>query len=959
MNDGYDASVDLGVAVKETPPPKSKKKIKRRKRKRSASTSSADGLPSPANKPVVAESAALNDTKADINDSADVGNLVSTGKKKKKRKKNKAGTPSADVDLPEDDAPVAESATMSPDGKNSNGGVADNGTPSSTGKKKRKKKKKNRGSLNEETTNSALRATISDGEKSKTTPLLPPQPPLKGMFIKERGNLPVFQNRADICNLVSNNDVVLVVAETGSGKSTQIPAYIHESGMLKKSAKAAIASLPKPPQRKYGRTICVTQPRRVAAITLAKRVSEELNCTPGTIVGHRVRFDDTTDIRGRNTTKIIYATDGMLLREAISDPLLQRYGMIVLDEAHERSLQTDVLFGVVKRAMAARQSGNNGEDTTNIMKRQLKDDDDATSFEKDNDILGRMQETAATLGLPPLKICVMSATLDVETFQTFFPGSAMIKIPGRQYPVQAVYTDQIHEDYIDAALRTVIQIYKNTPDGDGSDVLVFLTGQEEIEDLASLLKKYLEELEPDDSDQNATRDTVQNIKGIGTSINSGNSLIVNGVLICVLYASLPPEQQMLAFRPKPDGCSRKVILSTNIAETSVTLDGIRYVVDCGKHKSREYKSSTGMESLKISDISKAQAAQRMGRAGRVSEGICLRLYPEDSYDLLEETTVPEILRVNLAQVVLQLKGMGIHDPRSFSFLTPPPPESIEKSFEILIALGAIDKLMDLTPYGKEMSQLPLDPIYAHLLLQSSKFECVSEILTVVAMLSAENIFYRPGGRGGEDNGGLAARGAAAHRRFASYEGDLPSLLNVYNAWRKEAIYTRSGNTRKKKQKLIKGKGAFSKMMHGDWCGQNFINGRALMRAHDVRSQISDQCSRLGMDIHSSCSSEMTTFYKCICSGLFLQVATRLPNAVESQGKKKSRSSRAGIIPSRGHYKTKNGGNMVSVHPTSFLFGRNPAPKCVVYTDLLFTTKMYVRGVTQIREEWLAESEKAR
>lgn len=344
----------------------------------------------------------------------------------------------------------------------------------------------------------------------------------------------------------------------------------------------------KPPKQKYGRTICVTQPRRVAAITLAKRVSDEVNCTPGTIVGHRVRFDDTTDVRGRNTTKIIYATDGMLLREAISDPLLKRYGVIVLDEAHERSLQTDVLFGVVKRAMAARsrpcsEIKDDGEEiTTTTLEEKMnggehvKDDNDdtASSFEKDSETFGRMKETASSLGLPPLKVVVMSATLDVQTFQTFFPdNSSMIKIPGRQYPVQTVYTDEVHDDYLDAALKTVIQIHKYTPDGNGSDVLVFLTGQDEIEDLASLLKKYLEDLEPDDDSSDETngnnkkkKDMVQNIKGIGTSIHSGNSsMIVNGVLICVLYASLPPEQQMLAFRPKPDGCSRKVILSTNIA----------------------------------------------------------------------------------------------------------------------------------------------------------------------------------------------------------------------------------------------------------------------------------------------------------------------------------------------------------------------------------------------------------
>jgi len=212
--------------------------------------------------------------------------------------------------------------------------------------------------------------------------------------------------------------------------------------------------LPKPPKVKYGRSICVTQPRRVAAITLAKRVSEELNCVHGTIVGHRVRFDDTTDIRGTNTTKIIYASDGLCLREAISDPLLRRYGLIVLDEAHERSLQTDVLFGVVQRAMLARRKENNGADASEVNRNAKQKDGDAALFERDEEILRRMKESAKKLGLPPLKVCVMSATLDVQTFQTFFPGSAIIKIPGRQFPVQAVYADQVQEVRISRSFFT-------------------------------------------------------------------------------------------------------------------------------------------------------------------------------------------------------------------------------------------------------------------------------------------------------------------------------------------------------------------------------------------------------------------------------------------------------------------------------------------------------------------------
>ena len=395
----------------------------------------------------------------------------------------------------------------------------------------------------------------------------------------------------------------------------------------------------------------------------------------------------------------------------------------------------------------------------------------------------------------------------------------------------------------------------------------------------------------------------------------------------------------------------------------VTLDGIRFVIDCGKHKARDFSGTTGMESLMIQDISQAQAAQRTGRAGRVSAGICFRLYTEDAFASLEEASVPEILRVNLAQVVLMLKGMGVHNPADFDYLTPPSRDSLKKACELLYALGALDDNLDLTPYGRRMAKLPADPIYAHLLLQSGKYGCTDEMLTIVSMLSAENVLFRPGGSGGEDpagSGGIAAKAAMAHRRFTSHEGDIPTLLRIYKAWRSEALYLTEGSKKAQKQVLKAAQGGMQqqsgvRMLHGDWCSQNFISGRALVRAHDVRRQLRNLCQRsvekngLGMDIDSSCGEDMEAFLKCVCAGLFLQSASRLPNVKEIKGR-----GAGSVVSTRGHYKTKVGNSEVSIHPTSALFARNPAPKCVVFTELLVTKKTYIRGVTQVREEWLAE-----
>ncbi|KAJ1372355.1 putative pre-mRNA-splicing factor ATP-dependent RNA helicase mog-5 [Parelaphostrongylus tenuis] len=409
---------------------------------------------------------------------------------------------------------------------------------------------------------------------------------------EQRESLPIFALKKSLIQAMTDNQILVVIGETGSGKTTQITQYAVEAGFARK-----------------GRIGC-TQPRRVAAMSVAKRVAEEFGAKLGQEVGYTIRFEDCTS----QDTIIKYMTDGMLLRECLVDPDLMSYSLIMLDEAHERTIHTDVLFGLLKAAAKKRSD---------------------------------------------LKLIITSATLDAVKFSEYFFEAPIFTIPGRTFPVEILYTKEPETDYLDAAHITVMQIHLTEPPG---DILVFLTGQEEIDTSCEVLYERMKALGPD----------------------------VPELIILPVYGALPSEMQTRIFDPAPPG-KRKVVIATNIAETSLTIDGIYYVIDPGFVKQKIYNPKSGMDSLVVTPISQAAAKQRAGRAGRTGPGKCYRLYTERAYrDEMLPTPVPEIQRTNLAATLLQLKAMGINNLIDFDFMDAPPLDSMITALHQLHTLSALD-----------------------------------------------------------------------------------------------------------------------------------------------------------------------------------------------------------------------------------------------------------------------------
>eukprot|EP00898_Chlorokybus_atmophyticus_P003156 jgi/Chlat1/3841/Chrsp26S04064 len=629
-------------------------------------------------------------------------------------------------------------------------------------------------------------------------------------ILEKRKGLPVWQQRSEFLTMLAQCQTLVLMGETGSGKTTQIPQFVVEAGYTRGK-----------------KLVACTQPRRVAAMSVSRRVAEEMDVQLGEEVGYSIRFEDVSGPK----TVLKYLTDGMLLREAMADPLLERYSVIILDEAHERTLSTDVLFGLIKEVIKQR---------------------------------------------PSLKLVVMSATLEAEKFQQYFRDAPLMKVPGRLHPVEIFYTQEPERDYLEAAIRTCVQIHTCESPG---DILLFLTGEEEIEDACKKISREVH--------------------------NLGDS--VGEVKVVPLYSTLPPAMQQKIFdaappaRPGGGPAGRKVVVSTNIAETSLTIDGIVYVIDPGFAKQKVYNPRIRVESLLVSPISKASAHQRAGRAGRTQPGKCYRLYTEASFGRdLQEQTYPEILRSNLGSVVLQLKKLGIDDLVHFDFMDPPAPETLMRALELLNYLGALDDEGNLTKLGEIMSDFPLDPQLAKMLAASPDFKCSNEILSVTAMLSVPQVFVRP----------REAQKAAdeAKARFSHIDGDHLTLLNVYHAYKQNND-------------------------DPQWCYSNFINSRALKSADNVRQQLVRIMARFGMKM---VSTEFTSkeYYvnirKAIVAGFFMQVAHR-----ERQG----------------NYLTVKDNQSVALHPSACL---DHKPDWVVYNEFVLTTKNYIRTVTDVKPEWLID-----
>ncbi|OAT39034.1 ATP-dependent RNA helicase HrpA, partial [Proteus myxofaciens] len=618
-------------------------------------------------------------------------------------------------------------------------------------------------------------------------------------------NLPVSQKKEAIYNAIRDNQVVIIAGETGSGKTTQIPKICLELG---RGIKGYIGH---------------TQPRRLAARSVAERIAHELKSTLGETVGYKVRFSDHV---GDNTL-VKLMTDGILLAELQQDKLLLQYDTIIIDEAHERSLNIDFILGYLKQLLPKR---------------------------------------------PDLKVIITSATIDPERFSKHFNQAPIIEVSGRTYPVEVRYRpiggDEVDtdKDMTDGIVDAIDELGRES----AGDILIFMSGEREIRDTAEAL----------------------------------NKLELRHTEVLPLFARLSNSEQNRIFQSHS---GRRIILATNVAETSLTVPGIKYVIDTGYARISRYSYRTKVQRLPIEPISQASANQRKGRCGRVSDGICIRLYSEDDYISRPEFTDPEILRTNLASVILQMTSIGLGDISGFPFVQPPDKRNIQDGVRLLDELGALHEGTDnkgayrLTPMGKQLAQLPIDPRLARMVLEARKYSAVRELMVITAALSIQDPRERP----------IDKQQASdeKHKRFQDKDSDFLSFLNLWDYL-------------KTQQKELS-HSQFRKM-----CRQEFLNFMRLREWQDVYTQLRQVIKELGFAINSE-PADFRSVHVSLLSGLLSHIGQKDTDKQEFTGARNAR---------------------FSIYPGSALFKK--PPKWTMVAELVETSRLWGRVAARIEPEWI-------
>ena len=682
--------------------------------------------------------------------------------------------------------------------------------------------------------------------------------------------LPIYKNKEELINLLKSPDinVIIIMGETGCGKTTQVPKIIYENLPLD------------------NKMICITQPRRIAAISISERVAEELDSKIGETVGFSVRFKEKMSKK----TKIKFLTDGMLVRECILDKNLEKYKYIILDEIHERSIHTDILMMIC------------------------------------NDLLINKRRS-------DLKLIIMSATLDPNKYMEYFKTNALIKVQGRKFPIKVFniaeekeeeinslskninqkkeldYYDLISK-YIDRCLNCILQIILSEKEEDKyGDILVFLPGQEDIEDLQELLKSKKEE--------------------INTELPNGKNIEFK---ILPLFGSLPSNQQLKIFRPLKNKYGkniRKIILATNIAETSLTIKNIKYIIDSGFFKMRKFYPKLNIDTLKVTQISKNSALQRAGRAGRESPGICYRLYTQEEYKNFSEQTEPEILRINLRNISLQLFSIGYTNFEKINFIDKPPMDNFNNAFDDLISYGALDKEnKNITSLGKKMAILPMDPIYSLILINAldNKYHDVFEdIVAIISVLQSDNIYYNPNN--------LREKIEKIREKYLDPISDHLSLKNIFNEYK-------NANNKEK------------------FCKENFLNDKALAKSMEIYKQLMSYLEKIFMD----------EFKKKEINTQMEQKIEEIDKYLDKMKNKDNNENKNELIinclltgyfnniakySNDNFFETLKGNQLCKIHPTSVLIRKPKLGKqygYLIFNEMIITSKKYLKCCTLITQQ---------